>query len=65
MRSTALTYDSDFHFIFDDVGMNGLKELYNDAQDRLLAHMVEHIRQESGATTRDETKKVDALFGNM
>jgi len=27
--------------------------------------MVDHIKQESGATTRDETKKVDALFGNM
>ena len=58
-------YDIDFHFIFDDVGTNGLKELYKDAPDCLLAHMIAHIKQESGATTRDETKKVDTLFGKM
>ena len=61
-------YDSNFHFIFDNVGTNGLKELkelYKDAPDRLLAHMVDHIKQESEATTRDKTKKVDVLFGNI
>ena len=56
-------YATDFHFIFDNVTANGLKKLYKDASKRLLMHMVDHIKQESGAITRDKTKKVEALFG--
>ena len=43
-------YDTDFHFIFDNVGKNGQKELFKDAPDHLLEYMVKHIKHESGAT---------------
>ena len=58
-------YDSDFHFTFDNVETNGLKELYKDTLDCLLVHMVHHIKQESGATIRHKTKKVDTLLFNV
>ena len=58
-------YDTNFHFIFDDVAKNGLTELYKDAPEQLLTHMTNHIKKVSGALLGIEMKKVDNLFGNM
>ena len=58
-------YDTYFHFIFEDVGKNWQKWLFKDAPDRLLEYTVNHIKHESGATTRTETEKVNDLLGNM
>ena len=58
-------YNSGFHFIFDDVGKNGLNELYKDVPDLLLTYMTDHIKRVSGDSLRTETEKVDDLFGNM
>ena len=55
-------YETDFHFIFNDVPKNGLTELYKDTPERLKAYMSTHIKTESGATSRSETDKVEALF---
>ena len=66
-------YEDKFHFIFDDVTANGQKALFKDAPDRLRAHMVDHIKQVTGATARgtstptlrSEMAKFDTLFGKM
>ena len=66
-------YDNKFHSIFDDVGTNKQQELFKDAPQRLLAHMVDHIKLDhiklvSGATnraSRSKTDKIDKLFGKM
>ena len=40
-------YETDFHFIFDDVPTNDLTEFCKDAPKRLLNHMITHIKTES------------------
>ena len=53
-------YETDFHFIFDDVPKNGLTELYKDTPKQLLNHMITHIKMESGSTgTRSKKDKVE------
>ena len=52
-------------FFFDNVGENGLKELYKDVLKQLLTHMTYHIKQGSGTLLKFETTEFDALFGNM
>ena len=54
-----------FEFIFKDVIKNGLTKLLKDTPTMLRNHMIDHIKQESGSTTRDTTKKVDNVFGTM
>ena len=58
-------YESECEFISHDVPTNGLTELYKDAPQRLLNHMIAHIQTESGATSRSETEKVEKLFKTM
>ena len=58
-------YDTDFHFLFDNVAANGLNKLYKDALKRLLMHMTDHIKRMSGAITTTEMEKVDNLFCAM
>ena len=56
------------HFLFDDVGTNGQKQLFKDTPERLQAHMVDNIKNVWGATrraSRAETDKIDNLFGKM
>ena len=50
---------------FHDVPTNGLTELYKDAPQRLLDHMITHIQTESRATSKSETEKVEKLFKTM
>ena len=58
-------YEADCHLVFDDFATNGLTELYKDAPKRLLDHMLNHIKTESGASTRGNTAQVDELFATM
>ena len=61
-------YENDFHFLLDDITTNGQTELHKDAPKRLLAYMIDHIKNvsgSSGAGTRGNTTKVDELFGTM
>ena len=58
-------YEPDVHFVFDDVGTNGLTKLYKEAPKQLLVYMTNCIEQELKSTTRDVANKVDDLFRNM
>lgn len=59
-------YETEFHFIFDDVPTNELTELYKNALKQLLDHMIIHIMTKSGSIgTGSKMDKVEKLFKTM
>ena len=56
-------YETDFHFLFNDVPKNRLTVLYKNASKRLLGHMITHVKTKSGSIgARSKTDKVDKLL---
>ena len=59
-------YETDFHFLFDDVPTNIQTELYKDVPKHLLDYMIDPIKTESESVgTRCKLDKIEKLFGNM
>ena len=58
-------YETDFHFLFDDITTNQQTKLYKDAPQWLLDYMIDHIKVKSGASYRGNTAQVQALFENV